>query len=142
MVFHWRLHPPQKADFKVSHLCYASYPYSQYQVAVKLPGSFRLTAGNRHLHRYCIFTGHFSETVPQSLRLSCASELHVFPLFLMVQTISSSKRVENFFLGIFSFSARIHPECDAEDTRKTLFVSMFASTHGVANFSKKTIILL
>lgn len=58
-----------------SHLCYAEECSTQYQVAVKLPGSFRLTAGNRHLHRYCIFTGLLVETVPQSLRLSCASEL-------------------------------------------------------------------
>ena len=47
----------------------------QYQVAVKLLGSFRLTAGNRHLHRYCIFTEHVLETVSHSLRLSCTSEL-------------------------------------------------------------------
>jgi hypothetical protein len=49
----------------------------QYQVAVKLLGSFRLAAGNRHLHRYCIFTEQVPETVLQSLHYSCASELHV-----------------------------------------------------------------
>src|SRR3989344_3801728 len=75
MVFHWRLQTIQKLPFKVSHLCYASRTYSQYQVVVKLPGSFRLTAGNRHLHRYCIFTEQILETVPQSLRHSCTSEL-------------------------------------------------------------------
>jgi hypothetical protein len=47
----------------------------QYQVAVKLLGSFRLTAGNRHLHRYCIFTEQVPETVLQSLHYSSASEL-------------------------------------------------------------------
>src|SRR3989338_6057188 len=63
MVFHRRLHRNRDPDFKGSHLRYASKTYSQYQVVVKLLGSFRLTAGNRHLHRYCIFTELFSETV-------------------------------------------------------------------------------
>src|SRR3989344_3394073 len=69
-----RLQPkPQPSN--LSHLCYAVASYTQYQDTVKLLGSFRLTAGNRHLHRYCIFTELFSETVPQSLHHSCASEL-------------------------------------------------------------------
>ena len=38
-------------------------------------GSFRLVAGNRHLHRYYNFAGRAVETVPRSLRLSCGSEL-------------------------------------------------------------------
>ena len=38
-------------------------------------GSFRLVAGNRHLHRYYNFAGRAVETVPKSLRLSCGSEL-------------------------------------------------------------------
>ncbi len=64
-----------KVSFKVSPLCYACKTYPQYQVAVKLLGSFRLTAGNRHLHRYCIFTEQIPETVLQSLYHSCTSEL-------------------------------------------------------------------
>ena len=64
-----------KARFKVSHLCYASIKQPQYEVTVKLLGSFRLTAGNRHLYRYCIFTEQVLETVSQSLRHSCTSEL-------------------------------------------------------------------
>jgi len=76
MVFHCRIHLSRKINFKSSHLRYASKTYSQYQVVVKLLGSFRLAAGNRHLHRYCIFTELFSETVAQSLHYSCASELH------------------------------------------------------------------
>ena len=69
-----------RAPFKSSPLCYACKTYTQYQVAVKLLGSFRLTAGNRHLHRYCIFTEQVPETVLQSLHHSCTSELHVlFP---------------------------------------------------------------
>ncbi len=75
MVFHWRLHTPRKACFKVSHLCYAGTTQPQYQAVVKLLGSFRLTTGNRHLHRYCIFTEQILETVFQSLRHSCTSEL-------------------------------------------------------------------
>ena len=31
-------------------------------------GSFRLVAGNRHLHRYYNFAGRAVETVPKSLR--------------------------------------------------------------------------
>ena len=64
-----------EVHFKVSPLCYVCKTYSQYQVAVKLLGSFRLTAGNRHLHRYCIFTEQIPETVLQSLYHSCTSEL-------------------------------------------------------------------
>ena len=65
-----------KVRFKVSPLCYVCKSYPQYQAVVKLPGSFRLTAGNRHLHRYCIFTEQIPETVLQSLYHSCTSELH------------------------------------------------------------------
>lgn len=75
MVFHWRLHTPRKECFKVSHLCYAGITQPQYQAVVKLLGSFRLTTGNRHLHRYCIFTERVLETVFHSLRHSCTSEL-------------------------------------------------------------------
>ena len=59
----------------LSYLFCAEISYTQYQAVVKLLGSFRLTAGNRHLHRYCIFTEQVLETVPQSLRYSCTSEL-------------------------------------------------------------------
>ncbi len=75
MVFHWRLHVSQNLRFKVSHLCYAYNTQPQYQAVVKLLGSFRLTTGNRHLHRYCIFTEQVLETVFHSLRHSCTSEL-------------------------------------------------------------------
>ena len=75
MVFHRRVHAIREQHFNLYHLRYASTIYIQYQAAVKLLGSFRLTAGNRHLHRYCIFTEQVSETVLQSLHYSCASEL-------------------------------------------------------------------
>ncbi len=74
-VFHWRLHPPRKEDFIASPLRYASKHQYQYQAAVKLPGSFRLAAGNPRLHGYRIFIGLLVETVLQSLSLSCAPEL-------------------------------------------------------------------
>ncbi len=64
-----------KAHFKVSHLCYALIQQPQYEATVKLLGSFRLTAGRGHLHPHCIFTEQVLETVSQSLRLSCTSEL-------------------------------------------------------------------
>ena len=83
-----------KVSFKVSPLCYACKTYTQYQVAVKLLGSFRLTAGNRHLHRYCIFTEQIPETVLQSLYHSCTSELHVPSLI--------SKGTDYIFISMFS----------------------------------------
>ena len=75
MVFHCRIHFPRKKNFKSSHLRYAAKTYTQYQVVVKLLGSFRLSAGNRHLHRYCIFTERFSETVAQTLHYSTRRNL-------------------------------------------------------------------
>ena len=89
---------PKTGPSNLSHLCYAAQPYTQYQAVVKLLGSFRLTAGNRHLHRYCIFTELCSETVPQSLHYSCASELtrqgislgHSMHIAMQARTLSSS----------------------------------------------------
>ncbi len=73
--FIFRVHHNRDRDFNLSHLCYATIEHTQYQAVVKLLGSFRLSAGNRHLHRYCIFTELILETVPQSLHHSCTSEL-------------------------------------------------------------------
>lgn len=64
-----------KARFKVSFLYYALIQQPQYEATVKLLGSFRLTAGTRHLYRDCIFTEQVLETVSHSLRHSCTSEL-------------------------------------------------------------------
>ena len=75
MVFHIATPRYPKARFKVSHLCYTLTKQLQYEVTVKLLGSFRLTAGTRHLYRDCIFTEQVLETVSQSLRHSCTSEL-------------------------------------------------------------------
>ena len=47
----------------------------QCQAIVKVPGSFRLFAGRRHLHRQYNFTESLVETVRKSLRHSCRSEL-------------------------------------------------------------------
>jgi len=65
----------QNPCIKVSYLCCAVLTYAQYQAVVKLPGSFRPTAGSRRLHRHCIFTELFPETVYQSLRHSCTSTI-------------------------------------------------------------------
>ena len=83
VVFHWRLQCGRNGTFKVSHLCYAIKSHPQYQVVVKLPGSFRLAAGRRHLHRHCIFTKLFLETVPQSLHHSCTSKITRLGISLM-----------------------------------------------------------
>ena len=94
VVFHCWIHNPRKSCFKSSHLCYADTKHIQYQAIVKLLGSFRLTAGNRHLHRYCIFTEQIPETVLQSLYHSCTSELTRQGISLFVpilrRTISST----------------------------------------------------
>ena len=75
MVFHRRVQHNRDRAFNLYHLRYASKTYTQYQVAVKLLGSFRLAAGNRHLHRYCIFTEQVPETVLQSLHYSTRRNL-------------------------------------------------------------------
>jgi len=75
MVFHRRIHLVRKRDFKSYHLRYASKTHKQYEAAVKLLGSFRLTTGNRHLHRYCIFTERVFETVAQTLHYSTRQNL-------------------------------------------------------------------
>ena len=94
--------------FKVSPLCYVCKSYPQYQVAVKLLGSFRLTAGNRHLHRYCIFTEQIPETVLQSLYHSCTSELTRQGISLFVpfsrRTISSSVKNRCTAFGLWGIS--------------------------------------
>ena len=112
MVFHLRIHVPRKIHFKSSHLRYASKTYSQNQVAVKLLGSFRLTAGNRHLHRYCIFTEQVSETVLQALHYSCASELHVFISILMtIEQIFLYFHRSIDYIFILRFESKIFFEC-------------------------------
>ena len=97
MVFHWRIHNLRKSCFKSSHLCSADTKHIQYQAIVKLLGSFRLTAGNRHVHRYCIFTELLLETVSQSLRHSCTSELTRQGITLFY----SSKKDSIFILSAF-----------------------------------------
>ena len=66
---------PKSCTSNLSPLFYAVMKQSQYQARVKLTGSFRLSAGRGHLHPHCIFTELLPETVPQSLRHSCTSEL-------------------------------------------------------------------
>jgi len=66
---------PKPYTSNLSPLFYAVMKQSQYQARVKLTGSFRLSAGRGHLHPHCIFTELLPETVPQSLRHSCTSEL-------------------------------------------------------------------
>ena len=133
-MFHRRLHPPQKANFKVSLLRYAFETYFQCQVVVKLPGSFRLTAGNRHLHRYCIFTERVPETVLWSLRHSCASELHcVISFYKEYQTISSSQRFLHFCFRIFSFSPWIHFKRKTHYFIQSVFFPVHISLHQETN---------
>ena len=66
---------PKSCTSNLSPLFYAVMKHSQYQARVKLTGSFRLSAARGHLHPHCIFTELLPETVPQSLRHSCTSEL-------------------------------------------------------------------
>jgi hypothetical protein len=66
---------PKPYTSNLSSLHYAVIEHLQYQARVKLTGSFRLSAARGHLHPHCIFTELLPETVPQSLRHSCTSEL-------------------------------------------------------------------
>ena len=90
MVFQGWLHASWRRRFKASHLSYTSHVRLQCQVAVKVPGSFRPVAGSEHLYSHCNFTESVVETVPRSLRHSCRSELHLYPLFPGGQTMPSS----------------------------------------------------
>ena len=78
--YRWLFHissrvQPKPYTSNLSPLCYAVIEHTQYQARVKLTGSFRLSAVRGHLHPHCIFTELLPETVPQSLHLSCTSEL-------------------------------------------------------------------
>ena len=101
MVFHISTPRNPKARFKVSHLCYALIKQPQYETTVKLLGSFRLTAGRGHLHPHCIFTEQVLETVSQSLRLSCTSELHVRQYYIRTTVCVSliTKGVDYIFIS-------------------------------------------
>src|SRR3989344_3766217 len=112
-VLHWRLHNSRKNCLKVSRIFYAVQKHAQYQVIVKLLGSFRLTALNRHLHRYCIFTELVPETVLQSLHHSCASELHFRLLllregsdYIFISTLFAFPLLYIFFFRLDSFETR------------------------------------
>ena len=56
-------------------------------------GSFRLVAGNRHLHRYYNFAGRAVETVLKSLRHSCGSELTCQGISLPYDRYSYGRRL-------------------------------------------------
>jgi hypothetical protein len=75
VVFQDWLHESRSPRFIASHLSYASRTRHQRQTTVKVPGSFRPTAGRPHLHSHCNFAESLVETAPKSLRHSCRSEL-------------------------------------------------------------------
>ena len=77
VVFQGRLHDTWRRRFTVSHLSYTVHTRLQCQAAVKVPGSFRPVARSEHLYSHCNFAESMVETVPESLRHSCRSELHV-----------------------------------------------------------------
>src|SRR5205085_559616 len=95
MVSHRWLPRSRSPEFTASHLSCASFARVHYQVVVRCTGSFRLDAGNRHLHRYYKFAVSLVKTAPRSLRHSCRSELHVTPQFPAAQTIRSPERSES-----------------------------------------------
>ena len=79
-TFHYRnivSNPPEKGVVKI----YRNFSYEDLCEAMTSSGvldnnrTFRLAAGNRHLHRYYNFAGWVVETVPRSLHHSCRSEL-------------------------------------------------------------------
>lgn len=75
MVFHRWLCSSWRQSFTASHLSYTKCTKIQYQTAVKVPGSFRLLVGRRHLHRHYNFAESLIETAPRLLHHSCAWEL-------------------------------------------------------------------
>ena len=99
-MFHRRLHSNRNYRFIGYPLHYALKIISQYQTTVKLPGSFRLAAGNQHLHWYCIFTGRLVETVFNSLTHSCGPELTWQGITLPLDDYSYRRRS----LGLHSVS--------------------------------------
>lgn len=50
VVFQQRLRPNWRRGFTASHLSYTNRTEHQYQVVVKVPGSFRPAARNEHLY--------------------------------------------------------------------------------------------
>ncbi len=107
MVSHWRLPLFRETGIKISHLHCASNTKIQCLASVKLPGSFRLAAGNRHLYRYCIFTELLLETVPWSLSLSCGPELTRQGITLPLDSYSYCRR--SLALQPFSFYKKQKP---------------------------------
>ena len=57
------------------HLSYTKKNLLQYMNIVKVPGSFRLAARISHLHENFNFTKFMLETVGQSLRHSCRTQI-------------------------------------------------------------------
>ncbi len=72
-----RVTPPKLTPrfLSLPPILYMNYRISVLSCSKSSMGSFRLVAGNRHLHRYYNFAGWAVETVPKSLRHSCGSEL-------------------------------------------------------------------
>lgn len=70
-----KINEKPKLSFRISHLCCAVKYSFQFQIPVKLQGSFCPDAINPHLHGFCYFTKSHSETVFELLRHSCRTEL-------------------------------------------------------------------
>jgi hypothetical protein len=106
----------------------------QCQAAVKVPGSFRPVAGSEHLYSHCNFAESLVETVPESLRHSCRSELRLFPRLSKGDRLCLHlAQLIDDHVGIKpSLSARVHPLHDRYDLNQSSWLEMLTSRHRVA----------
>ena len=132
MVFHRRIHVNRNQRFKSYHLRYASRTYRQYQVAVKLPGSFRLAAGNRHLHRYCIFTERVSETVAQTLHYSTRRNLPDTLCYFIPPDGGSDRTLFGKVLGGLARAKLCMSPCSSGHIIPPLLISQKSKVGGLA----------
>ena len=106
----------------------------QCQAAVKVPGSFRPVAGSEHLYSHCNFAESLVETVPESLRHSCRSELHRCPrvssrdrlCLHLAQLINDHLRIEP------SLTAWVHSSDNLYDLNQSSWLKMLPFCHSIA----------
>lgn len=144
VVFQGCLHNRWRGCFTDSHLSYTSHKELQCQAAVKVPGSFRPVAGSEHLYSHCNFAESLVETVPESLRHSCRSELHRNPrvssgdrlCLHLAQLIDDDVGIEP------SLTARVHPSCHADDLNQSSWLKMLLFLDSIAHGDEQIHIVL
>ena len=107
-------------------------------------GSFRLATGTWHLHHGYNFTGLVVETVHQSLRHSCRSELHDESTVSrgVDYTFTCSKRGDNLASRILPLAGWIHLHRQLHNPLKTFAVQVPPAEHHLADFVEQFDIFL